>query len=116
MQSKSTCNPLESVMISINESHYIIIISPTVTVSAIFGITWLPDVILYVVDQTNSLKHGAVIFLIVHAITMSNSAVNPFVYTLINKRFREKMKSMLCRRRRKSLQSDSIELVNSNVA
>ena len=86
-------------MILINESHYTIIISPTVTVSAIFGITWLPDVILQVVDQTNSLKHGAVIFIIVHTITMFNSAVNPFVYALSNQRFREKMKSMLCRRR-----------------
>ena len=82
-------------MILINESHYMIIISPTVAVSAIFGITWFPDVILPVADQINSLKHGAVIFLIVHTITMFNSAVNPFVYALINQRFREKMKSML---------------------
>ena len=37
-----------------------------VTVSAIFGITWLPDVILHVVEQTTSLNFSPAIFAIVH--------------------------------------------------
>lgn len=66
-----------------------------VTVSAIFGITWLPDVILHVVEQTTSIKFSPAIFTIVHTIIMFNSAVNPFAYALINQRFREKMKRLL---------------------
>ncbi|CAH3193452.1 unnamed protein product [Porites evermanni] len=47
-----------------------------VTVSAIFGITWLPDVILHVLEQTTSLKFSPAIFAVVHTIIMFNSAVN----------------------------------------
>ena len=92
-----------------------------VTVSAIFGITWLPDVILHVVEQTTSLKFSPVVFLIVHTNITFNCAVNPFVYALINQRFREKMKRMLyCSSRllesrgRSNSQSHSIELVNKS--
>jgi len=93
-----------------------------VTVSAIFGITWLPDVILHVVEQTTSLKFSSAIFAVVHTIIMFNSAVNPFAYALINQRFREKMKRLLCYssilselRSSTNLQSHSIELMNSNI-
>ncbi|CAH3193451.1 unnamed protein product [Porites evermanni] len=89
-----------------------------VTVSAIFGITWLPDTIMHTVEVTTSLKFGPVVFPIVHTIIMFNCAVNPFVYALINQRFREKMRRMLyCSSRlleprsRSKSQSHSIELV-----
>ena len=93
-----------------------------VTVSAIFGMTWLPDVILHVVEQTTSIKFSPAIFTIVHTIIMFNSAVNPFAYALINQRFREKMKRLLCYssilselRSSTNLQSHSIELMNSSI-
>ena len=90
-----------------------------ITVSAIFGITWLPDIMIHTVEETTSLKFSPVVFPIVHTIIMFNCAVNPFVYALINQRFREKMERMLyCSSRllesrgRSNSQSHSIELVN----
>ena len=67
-----------------------------ITVSAIFGITWPPDIMIHTVEETTSFKFSPVIFTIVHTIIMFNCAVNPFVYALINQRFREKMKRLLC--------------------
>ena len=92
-----------------------------ITVSAIFGITWLPDIMIHTVEETTSLKFSSVVFPIVHTIIMFNCAVNPFVYALINQRFREKMKRMLyCSSRLlesrglSNSQSHSIELVNKS--
>ena len=92
-----------------------------ITVSAIFGITWLPDIMIHTVEETTSLKFSSVVFPIVHTIIMFNCAVNPFVYALINQRFREKMKRMLyCSSRLlesrglSNCQSHSIELVNKS--
>ena len=93
-----------------------------VTVSAIFGVTWFPDLVLHVVEQTTSLKFSPAIFAIVHTIIMFNSAVNPFAYALINQRFREKMKRLLCYsvillepKSCTNSQSHRIELMNSNI-
>ena len=112
MRSKSTCNPLECHMILINESHYMIIIASTVTVSAIFGITWLPDVILQVVDETNSLPRCCHISYCLHdnhvqlrCQSICIRANQPVIQ-------REDEEHVVPQ----TPQSDSIELVNSNVA
>ena len=68
-----------------------------VTVSAIFGICWATDSILHVYKEftsTNNISSAA--FPTAHAMLMFNSAVNPFAYALINQRFREKIKKMIC--------------------
>ena len=66
-----------------------------VTVSAIFGICWPTDLFFHVVDNFSGLN--PVVFSVTHTLIMFNSAVNPFAYALINQRFREKIKGMICR-------------------
>ena len=65
------------------------------TVSAIFGICWGIESAFHIVDDFVS-KLSPVFFLISHTMVTFNSAVNPFAYALINQRFREKMKRMVC--------------------
>ena len=67
-----------------------------VTVSTIFGICWGTDATLHVLDEICCYQHSAVAMPIAHTMVMFKSAVNPFAYALINQRFREKMKGMIC--------------------
>ena len=68
-----------------------------VTISAIFVICWGTDILLHILDnEVDSIKFGPYVFPIVHTMVMFNSAVNPYAYALINQRFREKMKRMIC--------------------
>ena len=68
-----------------------------VTVSAIFVISWGADIIVHILDNdVGSIKLGPYVIPIAHTIIMFNSAVNPYAYALINERFREKMKRMIC--------------------
>ena len=67
-----------------------------VTVTAIFGICYLTDTIAHVVENDTSYTVDKVVFAFIHTMILFNSAVNPFVYALINTNFREKIKGMLC--------------------
>ena len=93
-----------------------------ISVSVIFGITWLPDSILHIVQQTTSIELSPFIFPILHTMIMFNSAVNPFVYALINERFKEKIKSMLfpgstslVSKNSSDSDTQSVELANRNI-
>ena len=66
-----------------------------VTVAAIFGICWAPDVIAHNLDCFTSLSVSQLTYAIVHMIVLFSSTVNPFVYALVNKNFREKLKGMI---------------------
>jgi len=63
-----------------------------VTVTAIFGISWVPDLFAYNLDYLTSLSVSELAYAVIHMLTLSSSAVNPFVYALVNKTFREKLK------------------------
>ena len=65
-----------------------------ITVSTIFGVTWLTDTFNWVLycykPSFNQLTYAATSILI-----LFNSAINPILYALINQRFKEKMKGIL---------------------
>ena len=67
-----------------------------VTVTAIFEICWAPDVIAHNVDFFASVSISKLAYAVIHLLVLFNSAVNPFVYALVNKTFREKLKGMIC--------------------
>ena len=67
-----------------------------VAVSAIFGICWGADSLLHLLEDFSSIKLASSAIPIAHTAVMFNSAVNPFAYALINQKFREKIKGILC--------------------
>ena len=67
-----------------------------VTVTTIFGICWAPDVIAHNLDFLTSVNISKLAYDVIHLLILFNSAVNPFVYALVNKNFREKLKGMIC--------------------
>lgn len=69
----------------------------TVTiVSASFGICWITDSTIFFLHHVTS-PYSDVSFAIGAIMILSNSALNPFVYALTNKRFNQKIKAMLHR-------------------
>jgi len=69
-----------------------------VTVTAIFAICWGTNQIIYLIRNVALSSIGVVTIATINTMVMFNSAVNPFVYALMNKLFREKIKRMiLCR-------------------
>ena len=70
--------------------------SMVVTVTAMFGICWLTDAIAHVVENHTSYSMDKVVFTVIHTMILFNSAVNPFVYALLNQNFREKIKGVIC--------------------
>ena len=67
-----------------------------VTVSAIFGICWGAKVTVQISHRFTSYNFRPVVVAIANIMVMLNSAVNPFAYALINQRFRQKIKKMIC--------------------
>ena len=67
------------------------------TVSTIFAICWVSDGVIYILSYySTSNRPNDVTYAVAFTLVLFNSAVNPFVYALVNHRFREKMKAMLC--------------------
>ena len=66
------------------------------SVTTLFETTWISDNVMHVLKEFGLCVISDVAFPIAHTMIVFNSAVNPFAYALINHRFREKMKGMLC--------------------
>ena len=66
-----------------------------VTVTVMFGVCWVSDIIAHSMDYYTSLSTSKDTNSVIHTLILLNSAVNPFVYALINKTFRDKLKGML---------------------
>jgi len=67
-----------------------------VTVSIIFSICWMTDAVIFLLSYHSTTNSPSdVTWAIAAVMILFNSAVNPFVYGLINERFRGKIKDML---------------------
>ena len=66
-----------------------------VIVTAIFGICWGTNQVVYLLRNVASNNIQLVTIATVNTMVMFNSAVNPFVYALMNQQFREKIKRMI---------------------
>ena len=67
-----------------------------ITITAIFGICWVPDIIAHSIDYYSSLSVSFSAYTVIHTLVLLNSTVNPFVYALISQTFRQKLKGMIC--------------------
>ena len=68
-----------------------------VTVSVIFAVCWLTESISYVLSiYTSAHTFSDITYVATSIMIMFNSSVNPIVYALVNTRFREKIKRMMC--------------------
>ena len=67
-----------------------------VVVTAIFGFCWGVNQIVHIFKFFSSHTVGALPTVIANTMVLVNSAINPFVFALLNQQFRERMKSVLC--------------------
>ena len=67
-----------------------------VTVSIIFSICWLTDAIIFLMSYHSTTNNPSdVTWAIAAVMVLFNSSIDPFVYALINQRFREKLKLLI---------------------
>ena len=67
-----------------------------VVVTAIFGFCWGVNQIVHIFKFFSSYTVGALPTVVANTMVLVNSAINPFVFALLNHQFREKMKGMIC--------------------
>ena len=66
-----------------------------VTVTAIFGICWVPDIIAHLIDHFTSVSISEAAYAVIHMMVLFSSAINPFMYALVNKTFQEKLMGII---------------------
>ena len=67
-----------------------------VVITAIFGMCWGVNQIVHIFKFFSSYTIGALPTVVANTMVLVNSAINPFVFALLNQQFRERMKSVLC--------------------
>ncbi|XP_022806950.1 pyroglutamylated RFamide peptide receptor-like [Stylophora pistillata] len=63
-----------------------------ITVSAIFGACWITGLLIYILSYFDIFIFGSISYVVSDTIFMFNSAINPYIYALLNERFRDKLK------------------------
>ena len=86
-----------------------------VTVTTIFGICWAPDVFAHNLDYYTSVSISELTYTVIHMMILFSSAVNPFVYALVNKNFRERLRGTICCRSYSSTGSARIRVFPQKV-
>ena len=66
-----------------------------VVVSIIFGISWGTIQFLYTLHLFSSYQMNHIMYAVSNLMVLFNSAINPFVYALLNHNFRRKVKAIL---------------------
>ena len=66
-----------------------------ITVSAIFGACWITGLLAYILSHLDIFIFGSVSYIVSDTLFMFNSAINPYIYALLNERFRQKLR-LLC--------------------
>ena len=66
-----------------------------VTVTVMFGVCWVSGIIVHSLHYFTSLSTSKETYFVIHTLLLLNTAVNPFVYALVNRTFREKVKEMI---------------------
>ena len=66
-----------------------------VTVTVMSGVCWVSGIIVHSVYYFTSLSTIKETYSVTHTLLLLNTAVHPFVYALINRTFREKIKEMI---------------------
>jgi len=67
-----------------------------VVVTAIFAFCWGVNQIVHIFKFFSSYTVGPLPTVVANTMVLVNSAINPFVFALLNQQFREKMKSVIC--------------------
>lgn len=68
-----------------------------VTVSVVFAVCRIPALTMYVVSYFSpSQDYSDVLHIISVVLVTMNSSVNPFIYALVNQRFRQHIKELIC--------------------
>lgn len=67
-----------------------------IIVSVIFGICWATLQVCFTLMDVASVSISPLPFDVAFTMVLFNSAINPFVYALLNQQFKEKMKGMIC--------------------
>ena len=68
-----------------------------VTVSVTFTLCRLPALTMYVVSYFSpSQDYSDVLHILSVVLVTLNSAINPFIYALVNQRFRQHIKELIC--------------------
>ncbi|KAK2570947.1 Pyroglutamylated RF-amide peptide receptor [Acropora cervicornis] len=71
------------------------------TVSAVYAISWFPQLIIYALSNFDLLvEFGGILYITSVVLVAFNSAINPVIYAMQSERFRQHFRQLMCCRRK----------------